>query len=58
MNQQMKKDILNWEKEYLTMLVTLSPRQKELLNGDDIKAHEGMLYGSIYNLWKELKNYE
>ena len=58
MNQQMKKDILNWEKEYLTMLVTLSPRQKELLNGDDIKAHEGMLYGSMYNHWKELKNYE
>ena len=58
MNQQMKKDIPNWEKEYLTMNVTLSSRQKELLNGDSIKAHEGMLYGSMYNHWKKLKNYE
>ena len=54
----MKKDIPNWEKEYLTMNVTLSSRQKELLNGDSIKAYEGMLYGSMYNHWKKLKNYE
>ena len=58
MNQQMKKDILNWEKEYLTMLVTLSPRQKELLNGDNIKAHEGMLYGRMYSDWKVRKGYD
>ena len=30
-------------------------RQKALLNGADIKAHEGMLYGTMYNDWKRIK---
>ena len=45
-------DIENWEKEYLTMDVSLSQRQKEILNGADLKSHEGMMYGSMYNDWK------
>ena len=28
------KEISNWEKEYLTMDVKLTDRQKEILNGD------------------------
>ena len=40
------KDIPNWEKEYLNMEgVQLSVREKELLKGDAIKSHEGMVYG-------------
>ena len=58
MNEQMMKDIPNWEKEYLTMGVTLSPRQKEILNGDELKSNEGMLFGGMYNDWKKLKGYE
>ena len=54
----MLKDILNWEKEYLTMDVELSPRQVELLNGDEIKSHEGMLFGGMYADWKKQKGYE
>ena len=46
------KDVPNWEKEYLTMDVSLSQRQKEILNGADLKSHEGMMYGSMYNDWK------
>ena len=46
------KEIPNWEKEYLTMDVSLSQRQKEILNGADLKSHEGMMYGSMYNDWK------
>lgn len=48
-----KKEVSNWEKEYLTMDVELSPRQVELLNGDDIKSHEGMVYGAMYADWKK-----
>ena len=47
------KEVSNWEKEYLTMDVELSPRQVELLNGDDIKSHEGMVYGAMYADWKK-----
>ena len=48
-------DVNNWEKEYLTMNSNLSKRQKELLQGDSIKSHEGMLYGSMYADWKRRK---
>ena len=52
------KDIPNWESEYLTMDVSLSSREKELLKGDAIKSHEGMMYGRMYANWKKLKGYE
>ena len=58
MNEQMLNDIKNWEKEYLTMSVTLSSRQKELLNGESIKSHEGMMFGSMYADWKKRKEYD
>ena len=37
------KEIPNWEKQYLAMNVNLSIREKELLKGDPIKSHEGMI---------------
>jgi|TARA_B100000131_G_scaffold171394_1_gene165571 hypothetical protein len=49
------KDIPNWEKEYLKTTSDLSRRQKEILEGDDIKSHEGMLYGEMYAAWKRSK---
>ena len=51
------KEISNWEKEYLTMDVKLTDRQKAILNGDEIKSHEGMLFGGMYAHWKEKKGY-
>ena len=46
------KDIPNWEKEYLNMEgVQLSVREKELLKGDAIKSHEGMVYVRMYADW-------
>ena len=48
------KDIPNWEKEYLkTMKDNLSKQQIELLEGRDIKSHEGMIYGQMYADWKK-----
>ena len=42
--------IPNWEKEYLkSMRDKLSKQQIELLEGRDIKAHEGMIYGEMYS---------
>ena len=58
MNEQMVKDIPNWEKEYLSMNNNLSARQKELLNGGEIKSNEGMLFGGMYADWKKQKGYE
>ena len=52
------KDIPNWEKEYLSMGVELNKRQKELLEGAKIKAHEGMMYGRMYADWKVRKGGE
>ena len=52
------KEISNWEKEYLTMNNNLSKRQREILEGAEIKSHEGMLFGGMYGDWKKQKGYE
>ena len=58
MNKQMILDLPNWEKEYLTMNTELSKRERELLEGSEIKSHEGMIYGRLYSDWKVRKGYE
>ena len=56
MTKEYIKEIPNWEKEYLSMARNdLSKQQIELLEGRDIKAHEGMIYGAMYNEWKKRK---
>ena len=52
------KEIPNWEKEYLSMEPQLTKRQRAILEGDDIKSHEGMLFGSMYADWKKQKGYD
>ena len=47
------KDIPNWEAQYLATDPQLTIREKELLKGDPIKSHEGMMYGRMYREWKE-----
>ena len=48
------KEIPNWEKQYLdTMRSKLSKQQIELLEGRDIRSHEGMVYGQMYVDWKK-----
>ena len=52
------KDISNWEKKYLEMARgELSKQQIELLEGRDIKSHEGMIFGGMYADWKIQKGY-
>ena len=56
---KMIDDVKNWEKEYLQMAKgELSKQQIELLEGRDIKSHEGMIYGEMYNNWKRRKGYD
>jgi len=57
MKPEMMKDLPNWEKEYLTMNKNLTDREKELLKGEPIKSHEGMIFGRMYADWKEQKGY-
>ena len=53
------KEIPNWEKEYLQMARgELSKQQIALLEGRDIKAHEGMIFGGMYADWKRRKGYD
>ena len=55
----MIEDIANWEKEYPTMKgVTLNKREKEILDGYDLKSHEGMVFGRMYADWKKRKGYD
>ena len=58
MNEQMMKDIHNWEREYSSMAVDLNKREQEILKGSPIKSHEGMVYGRMYADWKRRKGYE
>ena len=54
MTKEYIKDVPNWEKSYLdAMKDNLSRQQIELLEGRDIKSHEGIIYGQMYSDWKE-----
>ena len=53
MSKDYIKDIPNWEEQYLATNPQLTVREKELLKGDPIKSHEGMIYGRMYRDWKE-----
>ena len=53
------KEIPNWENEYLKIMGNdLTTQQKELLQGRDIKSHEGMVYGQMYRDWKDKKGFD
>ena len=53
------KEIPNWESQYLEMVKNeLTDREKELLRGDVIKTHEGMVFGRMYADWKKQKGYD
>ena len=52
MTKEYIKEVPNWEKDYLSIDPQISKRQRELLEGSKIGAHEGMLYGQMYADWK------
>ena len=55
----MIKDIKDWELDYLKENKNkLSKQQIELLEGRDIRSHEGMIYGQMYNDWKKQRGFK
>ena len=49
----------NWELSYLRENKNkLSKQQIELLEGRDIRSHEGMIYGQMYNDWKKQRGFK
>ena len=58
MTKEWLAEIVNWEKEYPTLKgVTLNKREKELLDGAEIKSHEGMVFGRMYADWKKRRGF-
>ena len=53
------KEISNWENEYKEMMQgLLTKRQLQILDGDELKSHEGMVFGGMYSDWKKRKGYD
>ena len=53
MTKEYLKEVPEWEKIYFDIMKdNLSKKQIELLNGRDLKADEGMIYGQMYADWK------
>ncbi len=58
MNEEMSKEIPNWESQYLAQEKKLTDREKEILKGDPIRSHEGMIYGRMYADWKRQRGWD
>ena len=56
--EELIKEIPNWESQYLSEAKNLTDREKEILKGDQIKSHEGMLYGRMYADWKVKRGWD
>jgi hypothetical protein len=50
--------IQNWESEYLKVNRSkLTDQQVEILEGRELKSHEGMIFGEMYADWKNQKGF-
>ena len=53
-----KPALKNWELDYLKdNKKNLSSQQIDILQGRELKSHEGMIYGQMYNDWKTKKGF-
>ena len=52
-----KRHLESFPQEYKQMMEgKLTEQQIEILDGRDLKSHEGMIFGQMYSDWKEKKN--
>ena len=57
-DKNMILSIQNWEKEYLQMnRKQLTQQQVDILEGRELKSHEGMIFGQMYAVWKTQKGF-
>ena len=52
------KEIEKFPEEYKDMNPNLNKRQKEILDGAELKSHEGMVFGQMYADWKKHHGYD
>ena len=54
----MIEEISKFPEEYKKMMGSkLTKRQIEILDGDDLKSHEGMMFGEMYSDWKKRRGF-
>ena len=57
-DKNMILSIRNWENEYLKEnRDKLSKQQIDILEGRELKSHEGMIFGQMYADWKNQKGF-
>ena len=57
-DKNMILSIRNWENEYLKEnRDKLSKQQIDILEGRELKSHEGMIFGQMYADWKIQKGF-
>ena len=57
-DKNMILSIKNWENEYLKEnRDKLSKQQIDILQGRELKSHEGMIFGQMYADWKNQKGF-
>ena len=50
--------IQKWEEDYLkTNRSKLTDQQVDILEGRELKSHEGMIFGEMYADWKKQKGF-
>ena len=55
----MIEEISKFPEEYKKMMGSkLTKRQIEILDGDDLKSHEGMIFGEMYSDWKKQRGFK
>ena len=56
--EEVSTEIARFPEEYIEMQKgKLSKRQLEILDGAELKSHEGMIFGQMYADWKLRKGY-
>ena len=56
---KMIEEISKFPEEYKKMMGgKLTKRQIEILDGDDLKSHEGMMFGEMYSDWKKRRGFK
>tara|TARA_Y100001970_G_scaffold275847_1_gene377678 strand:- start:1782 stop:1955 length:174 start_codon:yes stop_codon:yes gene_type:complete len=55
----MIEEISKFPEEYKKMMGSkLTKRQIEILDGDDLKSYEGMMFGEMYSDWKKQRGFK
>ena len=55
----MIEEVSKFPEEYKKMMGSkLTKRQIEILDGDDLKSYEGMMFGEMYSDWKKQRGFK